>query len=49
MSRVGASRTWLDGAVFVYLVVTATRCKSPILIVFFTIVALAVVVVCVRK
>lgn len=51
MSRIGAliKRTWLDWAVFVYLVVTATRCKSPILIVFFTIVALAVAVVCVRK
>ena len=37
MSRIGAliKRTWLDWAVFVYLVVTATRCKSPILIVFF--------------
>lgn len=51
MSRIGAliKQTWLDWAVFGFVVVTATRCKSPILIVFFSIVALVVAVVCVRK
>ncbi|WP_406066190.1 hypothetical protein OG462_41625 [Streptomyces sp. NBC_01077] len=51
MSRTGAlmKGTWLDWAVLAYMVVTATTCQSPILVVFFTVIALAVAVVCVRK
>ncbi|MCX4529863.1 hypothetical protein OG982_29925 [Streptomyces sp. NBC_01551] len=42
-------RTWIDWAVFVCMVVTASRCKSPFLVVFFTVVALVAAVVGVRK
>ncbi len=42
-------RTWVDWAVFVYVVVTAARCKSPFLVVFFTLVALVAAVVAVLK
>ena len=51
MIRIDAliKRTWPEWAVFVFMVVAASRCKNPILIVFFTIVSLAMAVVCVRK
>ncbi|MFB7234896.1 hypothetical protein ACFCXK_08965 [Streptomyces sp. NPDC056269] len=42
-------RTWVDWAVFVYMVVTASRCRSPFLVVIFTVVALVAAVVGVRK
>ncbi|MFE5973692.1 hypothetical protein ACFQ64_16215 [Streptomyces sp. NPDC056460] len=42
-------RTWVDWAVFVYMVVTASRCNSPFLVVIFTVVALVAAVVGVRK
>ncbi|MFB7374891.1 hypothetical protein ACFC0D_34195 [Streptomyces sp. NPDC056222] len=42
-------RTWVDWAVFVYMVVTASRCKSPFLVVFFTVAALVAAIVGARK
>ncbi|MFG2774781.1 hypothetical protein [Streptomyces sp. NPDC048350] len=42
-------QTWVDWSVFVWMVVTASRCKSPIVVVFFTVAALVAAVVGVRK
>ncbi|MET9435813.1 hypothetical protein [Streptomyces sp. NPDC006551] len=42
-------RTWVDWAVFGYMVVTAARCKSPIAAGLFTVFAVVVAVLAVRK
>ncbi|MFD7231182.1 hypothetical protein [Streptomyces sp. NPDC059881] len=42
-------RTWVDWAVFLWMVVTAARSKSPFLVVFFSVTALAAAVIGGRK
>lgn len=51
MSGVAESlkRTWLDWAAFVYMVVIAARCKSPIAAGLFTAFAAAVALIAVRQ
>ncbi|MFE7750331.1 hypothetical protein [Streptomyces sp. NPDC057428] len=42
-------RTWVDWTVFVSMVVLALRCRSPFLVVFFTVAAIVAAVFGVRK
>jgi len=42
-------RTWVDWAVFASMVVLALRCRSPFLVVFFTVAAIGAAVFGVRQ